>query len=373
MPILPYRPEAPVDHFPWGTIVLIAINVVIAVVLGFPQPPALDAEGEPLVNALTVKFGTINPVTWMTSVFVHFGWGHLFFNMISLWSFGLMAEGLLGWRFYVPAYLSIGTAVSAILQIAMLGADGGQAAGASGAIYGVMAMAALWAPQNKLETLIWIFPIVRTVEIPVFGFAAFFVGMDLLFAMFKGFSMGSEVAHLLGAGFGLAVATWMLRKGLVDTGGWDWFALRRGRPTRIVAGPGPAPKPKETPADALTAIRNALEQGNAIAADARYAAARQAEPAFRLPRDDFLRLVEALARSNAPATAIERMEEYLTEHPEGPVRLTLARLLLGAKRPRRAMEHLAAIDPASETQREAKAALESEARAALGGSALELE
>ncbi len=373
MLIIPYRPEAPVDHFPWGTIALITINVAITVVLGFPQPPALDAAGEPLISALTVKYGTINPLTWVTSVFVHFGWGHLVFNMIFLWSFGLMAEGLLGWRLFIPAYLAIGTAVSAILQIAMLGADGGRAAGASGAIYGIMAMAALWAPRNKLETLIWILFFIRTIEVSVFGFALFFVGLDFLVAVFKGFSMSSEVAHLLGAAFGLAVGTWMLRKGLLDTGGWDWFALRRGRPITIVSGPGPVPKPKETPADALAAIRDALEQQGAIAADARYAAARQADAAFRLPHDDFLRLVEALARSNAPGAAIERMEEYLTAHPENPVRLTLARLLLGARRPRRALEHLAAIDPASETQREAKAALESEARAAPGESGLELE
>jgi hypothetical protein len=67
------------------------------------------------------------------------------------------------------------------------------------------------------------------------------------------------------------------------------------------------------------------------------------------------------------------MEEYLHAYPEGPVRVTLIRLLLRAKRPQRALDHLAALDPSTDTQREAKSALEAEARAALGSSGLELE
>ncbi len=209
----------------------------------------------------------------------------------------------------------------------------------------------------------------------VAGFALFFVAMNLLFALLVGFSMSSEIVHLLGAGAGIALGTWMLRKGWVDTGGWDWFSLRRGRPATIVPGPGAAPKPKETPANALVAIRDALEEGNTIAADSRYASARKADAAFALPRDDFLRRVEALGRTNAPDAAIERMEEFVRAHPDssGPVRLTLARLLVQAKRPRRALEHLAHLQPSSDAQAEAKAALEAEARAALGASGLELE
>jgi hypothetical protein len=67
------------------------------------------------------------------------------------------------------------------------------------------------------------------------------------------------------------------------------------------------------------------------------------------------------------------MEEYVAAYPEAPVRLTLARLLVGARRPGRALDHLAAVEPATEAQREAKTALEAEARAAAGTSGLELE
>lgn len=372
MIILPYRVDGPVDHRPWGTGGIIAANLLVAILLGFPGDGGV-------IDALPLRYGTLNPLTWVTSVFVHYGWMHLLFNMLFLWWFGVIAEGLAGWRKFLPLYVAIGAAVSALVQILMLGAEG-QAGGASGAIFGTMAVAALWAPESKVETYVAIplggsAGIFRQVDFTVRGLAGIFVFFELFAVLILSFSMSSALVHIFGAAAGLGAGTWMLRKGLVDTGGWDWFSLRHGRPNVIVAGPGLAALPKEGPADTLAAIRDALEKGEAIAADARYGSARKADPAFALPRDDFLRLVEALARSNAPDVAIERMEEFVGAHPEGsaPVRLALVRLLVQAKRPHRALDQLAAVDPSSDAQREAKAALEAEAHAALGSSGLELE
>ncbi len=372
MIILPYRVDGPVDHRPWGTASIIAANLLVTILLGFPGDGGV-------IDSLTLKFGTVNPLTWVTSSFVHYGWLHLLFNMFFLWWFGVVVEGLAGSRKFVPLYLAITTAVSALIQLLMLGSEG-ESAGASDAIFGTMAVAALWAPETKVETYVAIplggsAGIFRQIDFTVRGLAGIFVFFEFWAVLILSFSMSSALIHLFGAAAGVGFGTWMLRKGLVDTGGWDWYSLRRGRPTAIVTGPGLAPKPKETAADALTAIRDALEQGNAIAADSRYASTRQADPAFALPRDDFLRLVEALARSNAPDTAIERMEEFVRAHPDasGPVRLTLARLLVQAKRPRRALDQLAALAPSSDAQREAKASLEAEAHASLGASGLELE
>lgn len=367
MLILPYRVDGPVDHRPWGTGAIIAANLLVAVLLGFPGDGGT-------IDALTLKYGTLNPPTWITSSFVHYGWVHLVFNMIFLWWFGVVAEGLVGWRKFVPLYLAITAAVSAAVQILMIGAEG-EAAGASDGVFGTMAVAALWAPENKVESYVAV-PLggagpFRAIELTVKQLAAIYLFFEL-FAVLLTFTMSSALIHLFGAAAGVGFGTWMLRKGLVDTGGWDWFALRRGRPRNIVTS-DTGPLPKESPADALRSIRETLESGNAIAADARYVAARKVDPAFALPREDLLRLVEALAGSNAPETAVDRAEEYLALHPDVPVRLSLARLLLRTRRPGRALEHLAAIDPATEGQREAKAALEAEARADAGARGLELE
>jgi len=369
MIILPYRVDGPVDYRPWGTVGLIAANLLVAILLGFPGDGGA-------IDWLPLRFGTLNPLTWVTSVFVHYGWMHLLSNMFFLWWFGVIVEGLAGWRRFLPLYLAIGAAVSALVQVLMLGADG-QAGGASGAIFGTMAVAALWAPENKVETYVGVplgrLGLFRQVEFTVRGLALIFLFFEVFTVLLLDSSMSSALIHVFGAATGIGIGTWMLRKKLVDTGGWDWLSLRHGRPTVIVAGPGLATQEPESAADLLAGIRDELGKGEAIAADASYLRARKKDPGFALPHEDFLRLVEALARSNARDLAIDRMEEYLDAYPEDPVRITLARLLVDGKRPRRALDHIARIEPSSDAQREAKAAVEAEARAALPTSGLELE
>jgi hypothetical protein len=73
--------------------------------------------------------------------------------------------------------------------------------------------------------------------------------------------------------------------------------------------------------------------------------------------------------------AIERSEELLEAYPDAAAaRLALAATLLHAKRPGRALDHLAALDraPLTLAQQERRAALEAEARGSLG-TGLELE
>ncbi|MFI5403104.1 MAG: rhomboid family intramembrane serine protease, partial [Planctomycetota bacterium] len=137
--LLPYKAHAPVDYRPWGTVGLIVFTIAVAALLGFPGDLG-DADA-PFVNALVLRFGTLNPIQWATSVFVHLDEAHIASNMLFLWWFGLVVEGLIGWKRFVPLYVAIGTLSSGLTQILMLGADGGGAAGASGAIFGLMAIA----------------------------------------------------------------------------------------------------------------------------------------------------------------------------------------------------------------------------------------
>jgi membrane associated rhomboid family serine protease len=375
--LIPYRADVPVDHRPWGTLGLIAFTIGVAVVLGFPDRPT--GEG-PFINALVLAFGTLNPLQWVTSVFVHLDWVHVLVNMLFLWWFGLAVEGLIGWRRFVPLYVATGALAGGVTQILMLGADGGGAAGASGAIFGMMAVAALWAPRNTFSSFILFFVFVRWTEISVLGLAMIFVVLELLSALLIRFSMSSEVMHLLGAGSGLVIGVWMLRKDWVDSGGWDWFSLRRGR--RVTrpgvaapAPPGPTPTPTAA-AQALVRVREALDRGAATGADSAYRAALAAEPAFALPRAELWRLIGSLERAGACDAAIDRSEEFLKTYPDDvAARLQLATMLLRAKRPRRALEHLATMHeaPLTLSQQEALAALEAEARGSAKSPGLELE
>jgi HEAT repeat protein len=100
--VVPYKTYGPVEHAPWGTVGLLLANVAVVVFLGFPEPVVESFWGgpveEPFVNSLILEFGKFNPLTWITNSFVHFDWLHLILNMLGLWIFGVIVEGLIGWR-----------------------------------------------------------------------------------------------------------------------------------------------------------------------------------------------------------------------------------------------------------------------------------
>jgi membrane associated rhomboid family serine protease len=82
-------------------------------------------------------------------MFVHAGFGHLFFNMLGLYFFGPQLEARIGSRNFVGLYLASGLAgalFSFFTPHALI-------VGASGAVYGVMLGFARYWPRSKL--LIW--------------------------------------------------------------------------------------------------------------------------------------------------------------------------------------------------------------------------
>ena len=80
-----------------------------------------------------------NPEWWryFTSIFIHIGFEHLFFNSIGLFIFAPPLEKMLGKWMYMLFYLGSGFAGNAFSQ--WLHTTGYIAAGASGAIFGIYA------------------------------------------------------------------------------------------------------------------------------------------------------------------------------------------------------------------------------------------
>ena len=89
------------------------------------------AEGAPL-----------EPVTWLTSAFLHGSSGHLVGNMLFLFLFGFTVELALGRATYLGFYLLAAFGASA-MAVWAYGGRGSYGLGASGAIAGLMAMYAL--------------------------------------------------------------------------------------------------------------------------------------------------------------------------------------------------------------------------------------
>ena len=128
------------------------------------------------------------------------GVGHIFWNMLSLYFFGTMAERSLGYRGTYALYL-VGGVVAALVHLgvaALQGATDVRLVGASGACYAFLVYAACMAPRARV--------IVIFVPVPLGVLAGFLVFMGL-YAQYVEFRTGypdhvANSAHLGGALFG---------------------------------------------------------------------------------------------------------------------------------------------------------------------------
>ena len=93
---------------------------------------------------------------FLTSMFMHGGFAHIFGNMLFLWIFGDNIENLLGHIRYAIFYLICGFA-AALAQVVMAPDSVIPMLGASGAISGVLGGYILMFPQRQVRAIIFNF------------------------------------------------------------------------------------------------------------------------------------------------------------------------------------------------------------------------
>jgi len=251
--VIPLRDDNPTRRRPIATIVLIAINVAVFLLVQSPlrgtdtvqvggTPVRIDSQlrfdleyaaipceltqGRPLtVNEIVKTYsqgdnsacehheGNSPPLfpdknvylAIITSMFLHGGWLHIGFNMLFLWVFGNNVEDRLGWALYLLFYVLSG--IFATIGQVLLNPNSTVAIiGASGAIAGVMGAYFVWFPRAKIFTmffaiLVWFREIEARVVLLVW------LALQLLF------NRGGNVAwmaHIAGFAFGAAVA-WIMK------------------------------------------------------------------------------------------------------------------------------------------------------------------
>ena len=104
-------------------------------------------------------FRVWQPITYM---FMHGGFSHIIFNMITLWMFGRILENFWGSKRFLQFYLICGIVAAA----AHLLTSDGAAVGASGAIMGLMAAFAYLFPNTELYLFFVPIPIKAKYVIP---------------------------------------------------------------------------------------------------------------------------------------------------------------------------------------------------------------
>lgn len=188
---------------PWATWVLIAVNVLVFIFVN--RGMTIDQE---VANAYGRSLNNANPLTFVTSIFLHGDFFHLAGNMLFLTVVGLAVEGRMKWWRFLPMYFLAGFA-GGILHLSIFGPmfPDRPSIGASGAVMGVMGAAVYMFPHSRVEFFYWWYYRFGIVEWPMWGVAAYYMAWDLLSVfIFGGKSGVGNLAHLGGAFAGLLIA-----------------------------------------------------------------------------------------------------------------------------------------------------------------------
>jgi membrane associated rhomboid family serine protease len=174
---------------------------------------------------------TDRPWTLVSSAFLHAGFVHLAGNMAFLFIFGRAVEGWLGAAKYVPIYLAL-AALAALGHIAFHAGGASALVGASGAISGVMGLAAAFFPRQRIKVFYLFFFRPGTFEVRAFWALIAWFAWDLGKALLLGGHGGvAFMAHVMGFVGGLAGGIAMLKTGVVARHDWDllgwWFEKKR--------------------------------------------------------------------------------------------------------------------------------------------------
>lgn len=148
---------------------------------------------------------------YITYMFLHGGFGHLFFNMFALWMFGRTLEYELGSRRFIIYYLvcGVGAALIQMLVAWLTGELDIVLIGASGAVMGVLLAFGVMHPN---EVLI-MFPIPVPVKAKwfVIGYAA----LELFYGATGRAADIAHFAHVGGMLWGYLLLLYWKRKGAI--------------------------------------------------------------------------------------------------------------------------------------------------------------
>jgi membrane associated rhomboid family serine protease len=227
--VLPIKDNVPTRTFPYVTVALIAVNVVVWLwewrtgvnteVFDYGYYPC-SVEGPCVQPASTVDY-----LPWylgvFTSMFLHGSWLHIGGNMLFLWIFGNNVEDALGHLRYLFFYFAAGLAAAAAQTFVTLAFSNDAGAsipnvGASGAIAGVLGAYIVLLPHASVLTA-FIFFLVFLREIPAYWFLGFWF---VLQAFEGGFSIlqpqtgggTAFFAHIGGFLFGFATVRFVAKR-----------------------------------------------------------------------------------------------------------------------------------------------------------------
>ena len=168
--------------------------------------------GPRFTDLFALSMGTLFSRPWglVTSMFLHGGLLHLFFNMLALFFFGPLLERRIGSKRFLALYFGSGI-LAGLAQVIVFPASA--VLGASGAIFGVLGTLTVLMPD--LVIFLYFVPLKMVYA------TLLFAALDL-FPMLTGTPDGiAHVAHLVGLAIGLAAGFWYREKSKVRNARWQ--------------------------------------------------------------------------------------------------------------------------------------------------------
>jgi len=205
--MFPFRDHNPSQRTPFVTIALIAANVLVF--LSYYPQLASDPRGLQIFFmtwGLQPHEAAEQPLTILTSMFLHGGVMHILGNMLFLWVFGDNLEDEMGHGPFLLFYLA-GGAGAALAQIVADPASPVPMVGASGAVAAVMGGYILLFPRARVDILIFIIVIIRIVPLPAWLMLGLWFGMQVVSGAVSDVAGGGVAywAHAGGFVVGLAL------------------------------------------------------------------------------------------------------------------------------------------------------------------------
>ena len=167
-----------------------------------------------LNEPLMARLFALNPITFITKpwqlvtyMFMHGGFGHLFFNMYTLYIFGSVLERVWGTKKFLLFYFVTGVGAALVhIVVQYLTGSFALTVGASGAIYGILMGYAMLYPDSVLTLL---FP---PISLKAKWFVLIFSGIELLLGVTGTQAGVAHFAHLGGLIFGLLLMLYWKKK-----------------------------------------------------------------------------------------------------------------------------------------------------------------
>lgn len=177
--MIPLRDENPTSTFPFVTILFILTNISVFVY----ELSLSETQLEPFVMRMAVVPHQIvhglairEYPTLLTSMFLHGGPLHLFFNMLFLWIFGNNIEDALGHLPFALFYCLCGSAASFVHALLHAASDV-PVIGASGAISGILGAYLILYPRARVQVAVLF---IRVVRVPAWLFLLIWMAFQVI-------------------------------------------------------------------------------------------------------------------------------------------------------------------------------------------------